>query len=156
MYMYIEISELMTHGRKCNVFDQQSSIRDAVPKPHHVRSENLGVSENVGGILQFDAFQWFSLVKGSFFCGIYPFSDTENANFGPSYPTFFSSLGRCMQKIRYNRSKMELPCSLPQRNTPGRVLRIPQVISIFQLKPASFSKCLWQHEHDAWCDGTLY
>ena len=32
---------------------------------------------------------------------------------------FFSNLGICMQKIRYKRSKMELPCSLPQRNTPG-------------------------------------
>ena len=38
----------------------------------------------------------------------------------PFYPTFFSRLGRCIQKIRYKRSKMEFPCSLPQRNTPGR------------------------------------
>lgn len=43
---------------------------------------------------------------------------------------FFRSLGRCMQKIRYKRSKMELPCSLPQRNTPAAPT-IPAVLPSF-------------------------
>ena len=44
---------------------------------------------------------------------------TINPKLRAALAAFFSNLGICMQKIRYKRSKMELPCSLPQRNTPG-------------------------------------